>query len=87
MALSGSELLCGPSPERVLGGGVNAFLAAMGTSEIIPIAEVPRILSGKVLEVPVKRILTGTPVEQATSRESLTNPAALDPFIAIARDT
>jgi acetoacetyl-CoA synthetase len=52
--------------------------------EIIPIAEVPRTLSGKVLEVPVKRILTGTPVERAVSRESLANPAALDPFVAMA---
>ena len=52
--------------------------------EIVPIAEVPRTLSGKVLEVPVKRILMGTPVEQAASRESLANPAALDPFVAMA---
>ena len=49
------------------------------------IAEVPRTLSGKVLEVPVKRILTGTPPEQAASRESLANPAALDYFVSIAR--
>ncbi len=49
--------------------------------EIRQIAEVPRTLSGKVLEVPVKRILTGTPVEQAASRESLVNPRALDPFV------
>ncbi len=52
--------------------------------EIVQIAEVPRTLSGKILEVPVKRILTGTPVEQAASRESLANPAALDPFIELA---
>ncbi len=52
--------------------------------EIRQIAEVPRTLSGKVLEVPVKRILTGTPVEQAASRESLANPRALDPFVAMA---
>ena len=44
------------------------------------IAEVPRTLSGKVLEVPVKRILMGTPPEQAASRDSLANPAALDVF-------
>jgi acetoacetyl-CoA synthetase len=49
---------------------------------ITAIAEVPRTLSGKVLEVPVKRILTGTPVERAVSRESLANPDALEPFIA-----
>jgi acetoacetyl-CoA synthetase len=51
--------------------------------EIFQIAEVPRTLSGKVLEVPVKRILTGTPAEQAASRDSLANPAALDYFVAL----
>ena len=50
--------------------------------EVFAIAEVPRTLSGKVLEVPVKRILTGTPVEQAASRDSLANPAALDFFVS-----
>ena len=40
---------------------------------------------GKVLEVPVKRILMGTPPEQAASRDSLANPAALDSFVELAR--
>ena len=51
--------------------------------EITQIAEVPRTLSGKVLEVPVKRILMGTPPDQAASRESLANPEALDFFIRL----
>ena len=54
-------------------------------SEVQAIAEVPRTLSGKVLEVPVKRILMGQPPEQAASRDSLANPAALDVFVAMAR--
>jgi acetoacetyl-CoA synthetase len=37
-----------------------------------------------VLEVPVKRILTGTPPEQAASRDSLANPGALDYFVELA---
>jgi acetoacetyl-CoA synthetase len=49
--------------------------------DIRQIDEVPRTLSGKVLEVPVKRILMGTPPEAAASRESLANPDALDYFI------
>jgi acetoacetyl-CoA synthetase len=53
-------------------------------NEVRAIAEVPRTLSGKVLEVPVKRILTGTPPERAASRESLANPAALDYFAELA---
>jgi acetoacetyl-CoA synthetase len=54
--------------------------------EIREIAEVPRTLSGKVLEVPVKRILMGTAVEEAASRESLANPEALDVFVEMASD-
>ncbi|PZR64660.1 MAG: acetoacetate--CoA ligase [Chloroflexi bacterium] len=45
---------------------------------------IPRTLSGKKLEVPVKRILTGTPPELAASRGSLADPNALDPFVALA---
>ena len=47
-------------------------------------SEVPRTLSGKVLEVPVKRILMGTPAERAASRDSLANPDSLDYFTKLA---
>jgi acetoacetyl-CoA synthetase len=53
-------------------------------NEIHRIAEVPRTLSGKALEVPVKRILMGQPPDTAASRESLANPAALDYFVELA---
>jgi acetoacetyl-CoA synthetase len=53
-------------------------------NEVRQIAAVPRTLSGKVLEVPVKRILMGTPADQAASRESLANPEALDFFVGLA---
>jgi acetoacetyl-CoA synthetase len=52
--------------------------------EIRQIDEVPRTLSGKVLEIPVKKILMGTEPDQAASRESLANPASLEYFIALA---
>jgi len=54
-------------------------------SEILAIDEVPRTLSGKLLEVPVKRILMGESPERAASRDSLANPAALDQFVALAQ--
>jgi len=54
--------------------------------EIRLIAEVPRTLSGKVLEVPVKRILMGAPPDQAASRESLANPESLDYFVRLSQD-
>ncbi len=55
-------------------------------NEIRQITAVPRTLSGKVLEVPVKRILMGTPADEAASRESLANPEALDYFVELAQD-
>ena len=55
-------------------------------NEIRQIAEVPRTLSGKVLEVPVKRILMGTPAAEAASVDSLANPRALDYFVELARE-
>jgi acetoacetyl-CoA synthetase len=53
-------------------------------NEIFQIAEVPRTLSGKVLEVPVKRILMGEAPEKAASRDSLANPNSLDYFRELA---
>jgi acetoacetyl-CoA synthetase len=53
-------------------------------NEIFQIKEVPRTLSGKVLEVPVKRILMGESPEKAASRDSLANPSSLDYFTELA---
>jgi acetoacetyl-CoA synthetase len=49
--------------------------------EIVVIDEVPRTLSNKKLEVPVKKILLGGDPDEAASRDSLANPAALDAFV------
>ena len=48
--------------------------------EIRQIVEVPRTLSGKKLEVPIKKVLNGVPMEQAVSRDALANPEALRYF-------
>jgi acetoacetyl-CoA synthetase len=55
-------------------------------NEIRQIEQVPRTLSGKVLEVPVKRILMGVPPGEAASVESLADPRALDYFVELARE-
>jgi acetoacetyl-CoA synthetase len=43
-------------------------------------------LSGKILEVPVKRLLMGAPVDEVASRDSLANPEALDWFAGLVTD-
>lgn len=45
------------------------------------IPQVPYTISGKKLEAPVKKILSGVPVEEAASRDAVRNPEALDVFV------
>ena len=45
--------------------------------EIVAIREVPRTLNGKKLEVPIKRVLMGTPIERAINPGTLANPEAV----------
>ena len=52
--------------------------------EVLAVPSIPRTLSGKKLEVPVKRILTGTPPDVAAARGSLADPTSLDAFVQIA---
>ncbi len=54
--------------------------------EVIAVDAVPRTLSGKVLEVPVKKVLMGGDPEKAASRDSLADPEAYDWFVAFARE-
>ena len=49
--------------------------------EVLTIPEVPRTLNGKKVEVPVKKILSGTSPEEAVSKDSLTNPDSLNFFV------
>ena len=51
---------------------------------ILAVPAVPRTLSGKKLEVPVKRILAGMPPDEAASKDALVDPGSLLPFEALA---
>jgi acetoacetyl-CoA synthetase len=53
--------------------------------EVIAIAEVPRTLNGKKLEVPIKKLFMGVPPERAISVDSMSNPQAMQYFIEFAR--
>ncbi len=53
--------------------------------EIIAIPEVPRTLNGKKLEVPVKKLLMGVPVEKAINLDAMSNPQAITSFLEFAR--
>jgi acetoacetyl-CoA synthetase len=52
--------------------------------EIVAVPAIPRTMTGKKLELPVKRILTGTPVAEVVSKDALIDPGAIDAFAAYA---
>ena len=53
-------------------------------NDVFAIPEVPRTISGKKLEVPVKKILLGQPPEKACNRSAMSNPQSIDWFVGFA---
>ncbi|HZZ96718.1 MAG TPA: acetoacetate--CoA ligase [Jatrophihabitantaceae bacterium] len=53
--------------------------------QIIAVPSVPRNLTGKKLELPVKRILQGAPAASVASPDALADPSSLEPFVELAR--
>ncbi len=75
----------GVSPElrkRLLDAIRTKLSARHVPNEVYAIPEVPRTMSGKKLEVPVKKILLGHPVEKSVNKDSMANPGSIDWFVA-----
>ena len=62
----------------------NALSPRHVPDNIFAVSEVPHTLNGKKLEVPVKKILAGFPVEKAVNRDSMANPESISFFIDLA---
>ena len=54
-------------------------------SEVVVTPEVPRTLSGKKLELPVKKLLMGVAPEKALNRDAMSNPGSIDWYVDFAR--
>ncbi|HKY66955.1 MAG TPA: acetoacetate--CoA ligase [Acidimicrobiales bacterium] len=83
-----------PAPGVLLDDALRSHIARALRTELSPrhvpdeiheVPGVPRTLSGKKLEVPVKRILAGADPDAAASRGSLANPEVLDAYSALER--
>ena len=55
-------------------------------NEIVQVNEIPRTLSGKKLEIPVKKLLLGGDASKVVNRDSMANPESFDTFISYAAD-
>jgi acetoacetyl-CoA synthetase len=69
---------------------VKASIRALASARHVPdevyaIDEVPRTLTGKKLELPVRKLLLGAPLEKVASRDALANPGSLGYFVELAK--
>ena len=53
-------------------------------NDIFQVGEIPRTLSGKKQELPIKKLLLGQPIDKVINREAMANPACLDWYVALA---
>ena len=54
-------------------------------NEILAVAEIPRTLSGKKQELPIKKLLLGQPLEKVVNRDAMANPSCLGWYVEFAR--
>jgi acetoacetyl-CoA synthetase len=52
--------------------------------EIFQAAEIPRTLSGKKQELPIRKLLLGQPLEKVVNKDAMANPGCLDWYVALA---
>jgi acetoacetyl-CoA synthetase len=54
--------------------------------KIYQVADIPYTITGKKMEVPVRRLLMGTPLEKAANPSVMRNPESLDYFVRFATE-
>jgi acetoacetyl-CoA synthetase len=54
--------------------------------EIFQVPEIPRTLSGKKQELPIKKLLLGQPIDKVVNRDAMANPGCLDWYVALAQE-
>jgi len=54
-------------------------------NEIFQVAEIPRTLSGKKQELPIKKLMLGQPLEKVVNKDAMANPACLDWYVDLAK--
>jgi acetoacetyl-CoA synthetase len=72
--------------EQRLRAAIRASLSARHVpSEIFQVKAIPRTLSGKKMELPIKKLLMGAAPEAVMKRDAMTNADSIDWFISLAR--
>jgi acetoacetyl-CoA synthetase len=83
--LKNGHTLDAPVVERIRSTLRSEYSPRHVPDKIFAVDDIPITLTGKKLEVPVRRILMGMPVEKAANRDAVANPRSLDYFVDYAK--
>jgi len=53
--------------------------------EVLAAPAIPRTLSGKKMELPIKRLLLGEPLDKVANPDAMANPESLAWYLALKR--
>jgi acetoacetyl-CoA synthetase len=70
---------------RIAGAIRTALSPRFVPDEIVQVPEIPRTLTGKKQELPIKKLMLGQPIEKVVNRDAMANPGCLDFYAGFAR--
>ncbi|HEX5739691.1 MAG TPA: acetoacetate--CoA ligase, partial [Hydrogenophaga sp.] len=73
-----------PMTAKINGAIRNALSPRFLPNAVFQVAEIPRTLSGKKQELPIKKLLLGQPLEKVINKEAMANPGCLDWYVDFA---
>ena len=81
----------GPSLDEAMKKRIHDAIKTALSPRFIPnaifqVAEIPRTLSGKKQELPIKKLMLGHPLEKVVNKDAMANPGCLDWYVNLARE-
>jgi acetoacetyl-CoA synthetase len=71
--------------KRLSGAIRTALSPRFVPDDMFQVAEIPRTLSGKKQELPIKKLMLGQPLEKVLNKDAMANPGCLDWYVAMAQ--
>jgi acetoacetyl-CoA synthetase len=71
--------------QRLSGAIRTALSPRFVPDEMFQVAEIPRTLSGKKQELPIKKLMLGQPLEKVLNKDAMANPGCLDWYVEMAK--
>jgi acetoacetyl-CoA synthetase len=84
VVLRAGQVLDDAMKARLNGAIKSALSPRFVPNDIFSVAEIPRTLSGKKQELPIKKLLLGQPIDKVVNKDAMANSGCLDWYVQFA---